>query len=280
MNKVLAIIKILRPMNLVFCVMSLIITAFLVDKLYDGWRILLTGLVIVLFAGAGNILNDIFDFKIDKINRPNRPLPKGIISLIQAKISVFGLFGLGISLTYFLNPLARVIALIFVLPLLIFYTPVLKKIPILGNIAIASVLGLVFVFSEASITGNINKMWIPSFLAFGLSWIRELAKDMQDIIGDRQNKVFTFPSRYGIPLSFTLYGFLAGLLSILSLLPFIHRIYGLPYLILLFIGIIIPLMVSVIYLKKHQTPEDCGKIANLLKILTLVGLVVIFSTGF
>ena len=43
----------------------------------------------IAFACAiafGNILNDIFDLEIDKINRPSRPLPAGKISVRSAKI--------------------------------------------------------------------------------------------------------------------------------------------------------------------------------------------------
>lgn len=267
-------------MNLVFSALSLIITAFLIDKLHDAKTILFSGVVIISFAGAGNILNDIFDYSIDKINRPYRPLPSKEIAGRLALIVMISLFLIGIIFSFLLEPLALIIALGMVLPLLIIYTPILKKIPIVGNMAIASILGLVFIFSEASLTGETTKMWIPAFLAFGLSWVRELAKDMQDIVGDKQNNVRTFPVRYGISLSVTFYGFLAGLLSILAMLPIMHHIYGYPYFILLIVGVIVPLMLSVYYLKNHQTPNECGKVASLLKIITVVGLIVILSTGF
>ena len=47
-------------------------------------------------------------------------------------------------------------------------------------------------------------MWIPAWLAFGLSSIRELIKDIADVDGDKINGIMTFPVKFGIN-SFPLY---------------------------------------------------------------------------
>lgn len=42
---------------------------------------------------AGNVINDYFDYKIDLINKPQRPIPSGRISLDNAKtMHIFYLF--------------------------------------------------------------------------------------------------------------------------------------------------------------------------------------------
>ena len=46
---------------------------------------LLHSISVWCFMCSWNALNDILDVKIDEINRPNRPLPSGVISLSQAK---------------------------------------------------------------------------------------------------------------------------------------------------------------------------------------------------
>lgn len=45
---------------------------------------------------AGMVLNDVFDFDVDKKDRPFRPLPSGKISLATAKAMGFGLLGAGV----------------------------------------------------------------------------------------------------------------------------------------------------------------------------------------
>ena len=48
-----------------------------------------------LFCG-GMVLNDVFDFKVDSIERPNRPIPAGVVSLAAARSVAIGLLFLGI----------------------------------------------------------------------------------------------------------------------------------------------------------------------------------------
>jgi len=48
-----------------------------------------------LFCG-GMVLNDVFDFKVDAIQRPNRPLPSNTISLPMARSVAFGLLLAGL----------------------------------------------------------------------------------------------------------------------------------------------------------------------------------------
>jgi len=71
-----------------------------------------------LYAG-GVVLNDVFDFKIDQIERPERPIPKGDVSLKGASLFGSGLLISGIFLSFFVNYLSGVIALILALTILL-----------------------------------------------------------------------------------------------------------------------------------------------------------------
>ena len=52
---------------------------------------IILGMITYFFiAAASMIINDIYDIDIDKINRPDRPIPSGRISLEQAKILFVG----------------------------------------------------------------------------------------------------------------------------------------------------------------------------------------------
>ena len=158
-------IKILRPLNLFFSALTVIITAYLCDSVHDFTALFNAIIVVVTFAGASNILNDILDITIDQKNQPNRPIPKGKISQKKAFYYMLFLYSVGIYTVLALPKLAIAIAIIIVLPILVFYTSYLKRIPLLGNMAIALVLGLVFLFSEAALLGTIKKMWTPAWLA-------------------------------------------------------------------------------------------------------------------
>ena len=109
------------------------------------------------------------------------------------------LYFIGALATMNIHPTGRHIALYIVLPLLVLYTPLIKRIALLGNIVIGVILGLVFVFTEAAINGVVDKMWIPFVLTATLSTIRELVKDVVDVAGDSMQGLKTFPKKYGLP---------------------------------------------------------------------------------
>ncbi len=80
---------------------------------------------VFLYAG-GVVLNDVFDFQLDKKERPERPIPSSIVSLKSA--SIFGgiLLILGIVLGLYVHVLSGSIALILALSILL-YDGVSKK---------------------------------------------------------------------------------------------------------------------------------------------------------
>ena len=81
----------------------------------------LAGISASLIAAAGYVINDYFDIKIDKINRPERPLASGEISVKSAIIyySIFSIIGLSLSVlisyTAFFIALLTVILLFYLL---------------------------------------------------------------------------------------------------------------------------------------------------------------------
>ncbi|MFN8522820.1 MAG: UbiA family prenyltransferase [Chloroflexota bacterium] len=58
----------------------------------------LVALAMVLFYTAGMILNDVCDLAWDRVHRPTRPIPAGVVSRAGATAAVVGLFGLGLAL--------------------------------------------------------------------------------------------------------------------------------------------------------------------------------------
>lgn len=269
-----------RPLNMILGVLSVMITAWLLRAFNLPGTLLLAALVVALFTGGANVTNDIFDLEIDRINRPDRPLPAGEISKTASIVLAVSLFIGGAVPALRLSLPAKIISLAFVLPMLVFYTPFLKKIPLAGNITIAILLGTVFLFSEAALKGTVEKMWIPAALAFGLSLIRELVKDQQDIPGDREKGISTFPARFGLRTSLILVTILTALLCLLAPLPYVRDLYGTWYLISLIFGVEVPLILSIFYLWKNPTSAASGKISDVLKLTTIAGMVVIFLSGF
>ena len=191
------------------------------------------------------------------------------------------LYGVGILACTYLQPLGRQIALIIVLPLLILYTPLFKRLPFIGNMVVGGILGLVFLFTEGALNGNVDQMWIPFFLASALSTIRELCKDAADIKGDSIGSLQTFPRKFGLISTLWLLRILSVTLCFFAITPYTSGYYGIVYLILLILGIEIPLLYSMfIILSEKSDSAEYIKVAKILKGVTMVGMLVILSSGY
>ena len=277
MNKLFAYITILRPLNLVLSLLSVFIAAWLCNALYSS-LLPYVALVVISFAGASNILNDVLDIHIDEINRPQRILPSGRLRITESIFLMAILYGIGIFSAFYLHPMGRNIGLIIVFPILILYTPLLKGIPLIGNIVVATALGIVFLFTEAALTGKIQLLFIPFFLAFGLSFIRELIKDVEDMEGDNHNSLRTFPNMFGIPATVSLLRVGTILLCGVAILPWIQGWYGLYYLILLILTVELPLIYTCFFhLNIGSEINTFSQAASWLKVITVAGMVVILS---
>ena len=280
MTSFFAYIQILRPLNLILCIISVLVSAWLINALTSS-LLPYTIIVVFCFTGAANILNDVLDVHIDIINKPKRILPSGYLSIRNAIVFMGLLFLIGILASTQINLLGRQIALILVLPMLVLYTPLFKQLPLIGNLIVGIILGLVFLFTEGSIYGEINMMWTPFILATILSTIRELCKDAEDVRGDLNANFQTFPLKYGFIYTLWVIRILSVGLCVYSIIPWIVGQYGLAYLFSLIICVEAPLLYGVFcIIKRKSHPEDYSQVAHLMKIVTLMGIIVIFLSGF
>ncbi len=280
MNRLFASIQILRPLNIILSLFAVFIAAWLVNGITSP-LLPYTALVVLCFAGASNILNDVLDIHIDEVNRPDRVLSSGRLKVRDALIIMSILYALGIMATSYLHPLGRQIALILVLPLLVLYTPLFKRLPFIGNLVVGSILGLVFLFTEGAIIGHVDKMWIPFYLGVTLSTIRELVKDAADIEGDAVGNLQTFPRKYGLPATLWLLRILTICLCFGASIPWFEGWYGSYYLFLLIGGVALPSLYSVFFLLNESSGSEVYAItAQIFKGTTIGGMLVILSAGF
>jgi 4-hydroxybenzoate polyprenyltransferase len=222
------LLKMTRPKNIVIAIITLVVgymllgfpnSLFLPDDCnsdfdWIGWSTVIVEAFGFAFAiGFANIQNDILDLESDKMNRPERPLVTGKVSVKAARITWIALFvlmllcGLGDSnssspFEYF--PLG----FFFLLGvLLIAYNKWLKHIPLLKNMTVAflcttplfyALMGYL-ILSNLILPGSNHSqeyIWaiIPAIpFAFLLTTAREIYKDLEDETGDLKAGIMTFP---------------------------------------------------------------------------------------
>ena len=150
-------IEIIRPGNALMGAISIILVA-LIDKTISV-PVVLAMAAVFFETAAGNTINDYFDYKIDLINKPERPIPSGRISLKNGRNYAYLLFlagtVCGFLISYLTNnwiPFAIVLIADVVLYL---YAYKLKSTPLIGNLAVAFTTGFGFVFGGLSINNPI-----------------------------------------------------------------------------------------------------------------------------
>jgi geranylgeranylglycerol-phosphate geranylgeranyltransferase len=195
----------------------------------------LTSAVLFLVAGAGlitaagNTINDYCDVDIDRINRPDRPIPSGRVTPRNAISLAVLLFLAGILVCIPAGPLCIAIALANSL-ILILYAAWLKRVPLAGNLAVAYLSGSLFVFGGALAGMEGAARTLPLFLITFLAMMaREILKGAEDLEGDRAFGVVTLPAVFGVPRSSWLAFACAAGADIVSLLPVVPW-WSLPYL--------------------------------------------------
>lgn len=251
-------------------------------------------LSVVMVAAAGNIINDYFDFELDKRYKPNRPLPSGKISLDKA-LYLHAAFAIGgITLGFYLSWRAGnfKIGYLYVISalLLYLYSSYLKKIPLAGNFIVSALTGFVFVLLmlfEAAFLSTIHfeggrfvmnmLLWQVGFyggFAFFTNLIRELVKDLEDMEGDSAFNITTFPVVFGEKagkwLTALLVVVLLCCLSYFQILFMEGKAWKPFFYILLLVQF--PLLVVFPLLAKAKNTANYKKISWLLKAIMILGI--------
>jgi geranylgeranylglycerol-phosphate geranylgeranyltransferase len=273
---IISFIKMARPINVLLSIITVIISAFILKQELCSYLVIITSLIVAGFTIFSNILNDIFDIKTDKLNCPQKPLITGEISINKAFILSFIILILSLCLLFQLNSYSSKLVIYIIFPIIITYTPVFKSVPLFGNTLIGITLGLVFLFTEASLTNKIELLWFPALLATHLTILRELLKDIEDYSGDYKTKIYTFPVYFGINNSIKLFFILTFLLLFWAgFLPFWTHLNS--FYLLTFWGLFSPWIFYILFLLFSVKSNNYSRISSLLKIATIVGLVVIIT---
>ena len=274
-EKLTTTIKLIRPVNFVITFVSVIVAALICQPhKTPGLNIFLAAFAASLVLASGNVINDINDAEIDKINKPFRPLPSGNLTIQQAYGLYVSSVFLSILISVFLNEIALAIVLFSILSLFV-YSKFLKQIPLIGNITVAFLTGLVFIFGGV-VVENPTAAIVPAVFAFLINLIREIVKDMEDVEGDSKADLVTFPIKFGSKKSTILILFIAISLILFTLYPFLSKLYRIEYFVTVMV-IVNPILVYCMkILFEDSSHESLKKISNLLKLSMVCGLIAIY----
>ena len=258
-------------------------------------------LATVLIAAGGYVVNDYFDVKIDRINRPDRLIVTRTVSREGAMHLSIGLSATGVVCGLAAAGLLRsmTLAILFVLipGLLWFYSSSYKRLFLIGNLTIALLAGLTPIMVAIANVAQLRLMpyadsilpyttlehdlyaWLGGFalFAFLLTWIREIVKDMQDQQGDRELECHSMPVVWGERWTKVFVTLLMVVTLVLigwlwwAVLPFPHAWTSLStrYIAL---GVVVPLLGALWLLWAAAIPSDYKTCQQVVKLTMLLGM--------
>lgn len=277
-NKIKGSVELTRPLNCLITMASIAAACFISGGTKEKWpEILLASVVGALVAAGANAMNDYFDVEIDRINRPDRPIPRGAVTRDEARMFSVALSSVGVLLNVWLNLTALGIALIAVVSLY-FYNSHLKKTVLTGNLLVAAMTGLAFVYG-AVVIGRPERSIVPALFAFLVNLARELVKDVEDVEGDSRNQAITLPVKYGTKTGIFLASVVMTTLIVTTLAAYMMQMYSLTYLYLV-LAVDVLLIGGMTLMWKDSSPRGMGRVSNLLKLSMAVGLAAIFFGSF
>jgi 4-hydroxybenzoate polyprenyltransferase len=262
-----------------------------------NWQFALLVFATICIAAGGYIINNIFDTDTDLDNKPNDVLiGKSISETLAYNLYVtFTLIGVCIGF-YLSNVIMKPsFLLFFIIPsaLLYIYATSLKQMLLIGNIVIACLLSfsiiIIGIFMIIPATDDANKKAMTTVLsvlfdfaiiAFIINFIREIVKDLEDIIGDKNQEMQTLPIVFGVKKTTKLV-FVLSFIPIISILYYVYNyLFQLQYATLFILGFIIgPMIYFSIKIWSATTKTDFHHLSNVLKIVVLFGIISIGIIG-
>ncbi len=225
-------LRLIRTFNLLIIVATMYGLGWYFDELFvrSGYQSVLLNssfflLVFstVLIAAAGNIINDYFDVKADRINRPKtivigKHIKRRWGIVLHWLINLIA-FTIAAYLSYLFETFWYLFIHLLSINLLVFYSMQLKRTAVMGNVTIAVLTAfvpiLVGIYYNQHLDGDTLTTYYPfrlssveqypiyisigmALFAFFLNWAREITKDIEDIPGDKILNAKTLPLTLGI----------------------------------------------------------------------------------
>lgn len=301
-------LKLIRIPNLVFIAILLwvmekwvavpVLGQSLWQEQLPWWLLMLLIVSTVLIAAGGYVINDYFDVKIDRINRPERLIVTRTISKEQAMrfFQILTACGIAMGIAVAVVVRSTTLGLIYVVVpgLLWFYSSSYKRQFIVGNVIVAFASALVpmlIAFANVSYLkhsyGEVVQyspashdlyIWLGGFalFAFLCTWIREVIKDLQDQTGDRELECHSMPIKMGeTPTKVFVTAMVlltVGLIAWLafSILPFSH-VWGCLSIRYVVFGLFVPFVCLLWLVWAAKIPSDYRAPQFLAKFIMFLG---------
>jgi 4-hydroxybenzoate polyprenyltransferase len=296
MQSMIDILNLIRWKNLFMIALTQVLikyalfVPFKIDITLNGFGFSLLVIATLCIAAAGNIINDIHDVETDLINKPDKVIIGNTISESKTFnlfliLSIIGV-GIGFYLSNLIDKSGFSAIFIITSALLYIYSTYLKQTILIGNIVVSALVAMSIIIVGLfdllpAITPQNQQTQLTMFkilldyalFAFMINFLREIIKDIEDIEGDTESGMKTFPVSIGRERSIkVLFG-----LSFIPLIAITFYVVSYLYKQQIAIGyflifIIGPLLYFIIKILSAKTNKELHHLSNILKLVMLMGI--------
>ena len=201
--KLLSLLSVVRGYNVLVLVIAQYLAALFIFSPSKSLRIVVLDyklffivLASVFVVSAGYIINNFYDVKADRINRPIKARLDQYVSQ-KTKLQIYFLFNfLGFLFGWFISWRAALFFGVYIFAIWL-YSHKLKKHPFIGLVS-ASVLTISPFFAIFVYYKNFSKIiFVHATFLFFILLLRQLIKDLGNLRGAVANNYSTYPVKYG-----------------------------------------------------------------------------------
>ncbi len=170
MIKTIGFLQLMRPANIVTSVADVLAGIAISGFLFTSGQasgnfmtILLLCISTIGLYGGGVVFNDVFDTALDRIERPERPIPKGIVTIKEATALGVGLLLIGIIAATLVSLLSGLIAMSIAIAALV-YNKWSKHHYIAGPLNMGLCRGLNLLLGISILPATLSTTWFLAFI--------------------------------------------------------------------------------------------------------------------
>ncbi len=280
MNKITGIIRLIRPINCTIMGFAVLVGAVVANRSLSFNSTTLTRMVFGFVTGstflaAANTVNDYYDRKIDAVNEPDRPIPRGVVKPNEALGYAAVLSAIGFVAAFLTNIPSLTLAVVAWF-LFTYYATRGKKTGILGNIIVSACMAIPFIYGSFTVKEVTNEALSPTVILFAsmafFSTVgREITKGIVDVEGDKLEGVRTVAVLYGARkavFSALLFYVLAVVLSFFPWFLGEVSVWYLPFVAVADLGFIF----SATSLLRNYSRENARRVKNIVRIWMVISL--------